>query len=206
MRKTLLPGLLLLSALIIIWMPAQGQGTSILDIVESNEDLTTLATALELVDDDIRDQLDGSTPLTLLAPTNVAFVNVASALDVPLDDLLLNRDVLTQIVQYHIIPGRISQVALQARVGEVLPTQLAGAFVSINERETGVLAFNGIGDVQEADITASNGIIHILDDVLLKRVSSEILPRPWGSSMVVVRMDFLSLFRFGCLERVYLQG
>lgn len=184
MRKTFLPGLLLLSALMVIWMPAHGQGTSILDIVESNEDLTTLATVLELVDEDIRDQLDGTTPLTLLAPTNVAFANVASALDVPLDDLLLNRDVLTQIVQYHIVPGRISQVALEARVGEVLPTRLAGAFVSINVRETGVLAFNGIGDVQEADITARNGIVHILDDVLLNRVITETLanqPVPSGT-------------------------
>ncbi|MCA9885654.1 MAG: fasciclin domain-containing protein, partial [Anaerolineae bacterium] len=175
MRKTLLPGLLLLGMLMWSLTPAYGQGTSILDIVQGREELSTLAGVLELVDGDIRAQLDGGSPVTLLAPTNVAFANVASALDLPLDDLLQNRDVLIQIVQYHTVPGRISQIALEARVGEVLPTQLVGAFVSIETRDNGTLAFNGVGDVLNADISATNGLVHIIDDVLLNRVITETL-------------------------------
>ncbi|MEM9828459.1 MAG: fasciclin domain-containing protein [Planctomycetota bacterium] len=104
----------------------------------------------------------GSTgPLTVLAPTDAAFANLPAK---TLDSLLKpeNKDKLAAILKYHVIPGRVySDDALAA--GSAKP--LAGSPIRLTAGTAGVTAENAI--VTQFDLDASNGVIHVIDRVLL---------------------------------------
>lgn len=137
-----------------------GGGDDIVDIAASNPDFSTLVAAVGAAG--LADTLKGPGPFTVFAPTNAAF----DALPPGTVESLLqpeNRDQLVSILTYHVLPG----VALS--------DGLAGRRVGATSVQGGKLRIDGTGggvrvndaNVIAADITASNGVIHVIDKVLL---------------------------------------
>jgi len=151
------------------------------DIVERLERLgnfSILLTALETAHLD--EALAGEGPFTLFAPTDRAFAELLEQLDVTAPDLLANPD-LANILLYHVAPGRL-------RAGELLasstqPTLADGKSVLVVLERFQVLVSGA--KVTRANVHASNGIIHVIDKVLLPPSEPTII----GSMVDVLRLD-----------------
>ena len=105
------------------------------------------------------DALSGAGPLTVFAPTDAAFAKLPAA---TLNAILADKALLTKILTYHVVPGQVlaadvvglsSAASLQ---GEAIAIQVAGGQVKVNT-----------ATVTATDITASNGVIHVIDTVIL---------------------------------------
>lgn len=129
---------------------------SIVEIASGDSRFTSLVAALtkaELVDD-----LSGAGPFTVFAPTNEAFAAALQALGKTFDQVTAEE--LKPILTYHVISGTVKSTDLKA--GPVKTLSGISAFVST----TGGAKVNG-SNVTSADIVASNGVVHVIDKVLL---------------------------------------
>jgi transforming growth factor-beta-induced protein len=141
----------------------------IIDTAVAAGDFTLLAAALETAG--LIDVLKGEGPFTVFAPNDAAVTAALEALGVTAEEFLA-RDDLQQILLYHVISGAaIASTDLDsAQVADTAaPSGLSeGSTLSaiITADETGVM-INGAASVVTADIVASNGIIHVIDSVLL---------------------------------------
>jgi uncharacterized surface protein with fasciclin (FAS1) repeats len=119
---------------------------------------TTLAAALEAAG--LVETLQGEGPFTVFAPTDEAFEALPDGL---LEALLLpeNVDVLTAILTYHVVSGAV--FAADVTTGDV--ATLEGSNIAIDTANGVVL--NGSATVTAADVVASNGVIHVIDAVIL---------------------------------------
>lgn len=136
---------------------------TITDIVAGNEDFSTLLAAVEAAD--LGETLAGEGPFTVFAPTNDAFAALPEG---TLDSLLEpeNKDQLASILTYHVVSGTV--MAADVESGEV--TTVNGAPFTIEVADEGVSIIDGQGNtanVVTTDIVASNGVIHVIDAVLL---------------------------------------
>jgi uncharacterized surface protein with fasciclin (FAS1) repeats len=107
------------------------------------------------------DALKGEGPLTVFAPTDEAFAKLPAG---TLDDLLKpeNKDTLTSILLYHVVSGKI----MSGDIGSAAsPATLQGATIDVKAGADGVTV-NG-ANVVAADVAASNGVIHVIDAVIL---------------------------------------
>lgn len=138
--------------------PAEGPGT-IVDIAIDNPDFSTLVAAVTAAD--LVDTLSGEGPFTVFAPTNAAFAALPAGL---VDKLLLpeNKDVLTQILTYHVVSGKVMSTDVAA--GEVPSVEGSPITVTV---DGGTVMLNGSATVTAVDIEASNGVIHVIDAVIL---------------------------------------
>ncbi len=152
------------TALLALGACAQPQGDDIVDIAAANPDFSTLVTALQAAG--LVDTLKGDGPFTVFAPTNAAFNALPPG---TVDTLLLpeNRDQLVNVLTYHVVPGQIT-------AGDVLGTRqsvttVQGGTLDVNGQAgkvgTGVKVNNA--NVIQPDIFATNGVIHVIDAVLL---------------------------------------
>lgn len=147
--------------------PAQQEQQPSSDIVElavATNDLSTLVTAVTAAD--LVATLQGDGPFTVLAPTNAAFVALPEG---TLDSLLLpeNKTQLADVLTYHVISGTVMSSDLTD--GQVVET-VQGAKLTVNITDDGVYfvdANGGKAMVATADVEASNGVVHIIDAVLL---------------------------------------
>lgn len=152
------------AALLALTACAQPQGNDIVDIAAGDPNFSTLVAAVQAAG--LVDTLKGPGPFTVFAPTNAAFAALPAG---TLDSLLLpeNKDTLTSILTYHVVPGQIA-------AGDVLGTRQSvatvnGATVDVN----GLVGKFGTGvkvndaNVIQADIFGTNGVIHAIDKVLL---------------------------------------
>ncbi len=100
----------------------------------------------------------------MLAPTDEAFAAALELLDTTAEELLADTDLLTSVLTYHVIPGAVTASQVLELDGESVVT-VNGASLDIDIDEDTVM----IGDatVTTADVRASNGIIHVIDTVLL---------------------------------------
>lgn len=99
-------------------------------------------------------------PYTVLAPTNDAFVAALDALDLTAEELFANTELLTSVLLYHVIPGSVtSDVVVTLSSARTLN----GARISIS----GTSFNDGQANVYLPDLIASNGVLHIIDGVLL---------------------------------------
>jgi uncharacterized surface protein with fasciclin (FAS1) repeats len=139
--------------------PASASNT-IVDVAASNPDFSTLVTALKAAD--LVDALKGAGPFTVFAPTNAAFAALPAG---ALNDLLKpeNKAKLQAVLKYHVIPAKIESAAL---AGKKLtsPATLQGGTLAI-DATSGVNVAGA--KVVKADVGASNGVIHVIDKVLL---------------------------------------
>jgi uncharacterized surface protein with fasciclin (FAS1) repeats len=131
------------------------------DIVEtaiSAGQFKTLVTALQQAD--LVDTLKGDGPFTVFAPTDAAFAKLPAG---ALDALLQDKSKLSAVLTYHVVPGKV--MAAQVKPGEVETVQ--GKPLSISTNGGSVMVDNA--KVTKTDIAASNGVIHVIDTVILPR-------------------------------------
>ena len=135
--------------------PAEAQ--DIVAIASGNEDFTTLVAAVAAAG--LVEVLQGEGPFTVFAPTNDAFAALPAGL---VDKLLLeeNKDVLVKIFTYHVVSGAV--LAADVTAGEV--PSVEGQNITVTT-EGGVMVNNA--KVIATDIIASNGVIHVIDAVIL---------------------------------------
>src|SRR6056297_1111171 len=131
---------------------------NIVELATSTSDLSTLVTAITTAD--LTSVLQGEGPFTVFAPTNAAFDNLEDGV---LQTLLDNPDVLAEVLQYHVVSGQVMSTDLSN--GEV-STLLSGKSINVSIAD-GVVTLNSSAIVTDADIEASNGVVHIIDEVLL---------------------------------------
>jgi len=120
---------------------------------------TTLAAALDAAG--LIEALQGEGPFTVFAPTDEAFAALPEGV---VADLLKpeNKDKLTAVLTYHVVPGRVYAVdAIAAEEAETLQ----GSSVTIEQRDGGV--FVDGARVVSADLDTTNGVIHVIDKVIL---------------------------------------
>jgi len=138
--------------------PAQEEPMDdIMTIAQANEAFSTLVDAL--IAAELVGTLQGDGPFTVFAPTNDAFGALS---DSTLDELLNDTNALRNVLLYHVVPGRIFAADLSD--GQVAETA-QGATVTFSVSEEGVMVNDA--NVIVADIEAANGIIHVIDQVLI---------------------------------------
>ena len=133
--------------------------TDIVGVASANPSTTTLVTALEAAG--LVEALQAPGPFTVFAPTNDAFAALPAGV---LDKLVQpqNKAALTQILTYHVVNGEV--MAAQVTNGPV-PT-LEGQSITLSTANGGV-TINNVAKVTTPDVDASNGVIHLIDTVLL---------------------------------------
>ncbi|MFN3913176.1 fasciclin domain-containing protein [Hyphomonas sp.] len=139
--------------------------TTIVDIAVGNPDFSTLVAAIQAAG--LAETLAGPGPFTVFAPTNAAFAALPAG---TLDSLLLpeNKDQLTKILTYHVVSGKVMAADLPAAdVATATPT-VAGLDLSVRVEADGTAKAND-ATITTADIEASNGVIHVIDAVLLPK-------------------------------------
>jgi uncharacterized surface protein with fasciclin (FAS1) repeats len=139
-------------------MSAVKSESTIVDIAGSSDSFETLTSALEAAD--LVDVLKGEGPFTVFAPTDDAFAALPEG---TLEELLKpeNKDKLVKILTYHVVPGKVMSTDL--KTGGV--TTVEGSEVTIELGEEGVKVDQA--QVLQADIEASNGVIHVIDKVII---------------------------------------
>lgn len=136
---------------------AEGPGT-IVDIAIADGRFTTLVGALQSAG--LVDALQGGGPFTVFAPTDDAFAALPAG---TLESLSVEQ--LTSILLYHVVPGKVMAADAIALAGQNADTLLQGKQITISV-DGGSVKINGV-TVILADIQASNGVIHVIDSVLL---------------------------------------
>ncbi|WP_010178523.1 fasciclin domain-containing protein [Aquimarina agarilytica] len=126
---------------------------TIVDLALATPSLSTLFDAIEQAN--LIDTLNGTGPFTVFAPTNDAFAQL---------EALPEGDALVEVLTYHVAQGKLTAADLIA-AGKV--TTLQGEEITIEQREDGVF-LNGNVQVIMADIEASNGIVHVIEQVLVQ--------------------------------------
>jgi uncharacterized surface protein with fasciclin (FAS1) repeats len=138
---------------------------TIVDVAVANEDFSTLVAAV--TEAELVEALSGDGPFTIFAPTNDAFAALLEGMDMSAEDLLANEN-LADILLYHVVAGEWNADAVIELVGEnayVLVDTLAGTPVKVSVQDGAVY----INDAQviAADVEASNGVIHVVDSVIV---------------------------------------
>ncbi len=133
-----------------------GAGT-VVDIAAATDGFSTVVAAVEAAG--LTQTLSGEGPFTVFAPTDDAFAALPAGL---VDALLLpeNKDVLTKILTYHVVPGAV--MAADVTDGEVATVK--GQNVTFST--TDGVKINGANIIQ-TDIVADNGVIHVIDTVIV---------------------------------------
>ena len=134
-------------------------GKDIVDTAVAAGQFKTLAAALEAAD--LVDTLKGDGPFTVFAPTDAAFAKLPAG---TVESLLKpeNRDQLVAILTYHVVPGTV-KAADVVKLDEAKTVN--GKDVQITVADNGVQV--GEANVIKTDIEASNGVIHVIDTVIL---------------------------------------
>jgi uncharacterized surface protein with fasciclin (FAS1) repeats len=141
-------------------MVTQAKAADIVETAASAGNFTTLLAAVEAAG--LADVLKGEGPFTVFAPTDAAFEKLPQG---TVESLLepRNREQLQEILTYHVVPGRImsSDLAGQSTTAETVE----GGELEIDATGSGVMVEGAT--VTQADIAASNGVIHVIDQVML---------------------------------------
>jgi len=142
----------------ILTTPIQAAEGDIVDIAVGNESFTTLVAALQQAD--LVGALQGDGPFTVFAPTDEAFSQLLTSLDISAADLLAHPD-LSKVLLYHVVSGKVMSGDLSD--GMTAPT-LNGQSITV-DLDMGVMINSA--NVVSADIEATNGVIHVIDSVLV---------------------------------------
>ena len=109
------------------------------------------------------DALKSPGPFTVFAPTDAAFGALLTKLGVTKEQLLANTPLLTTVLKYHVLSGAVPSSAITGPVG---PVTLEGRQMLIIPTN-GKIVINGVATVVAADVAATNGVIHVIDQVLI---------------------------------------
>lgn len=152
MKKTIVASFISLS------LSMSVQAKDIVDTAIAAGSFKTLTTALNAAG--LVDTLKGKGPFTVLAPTDKAFAKIPKA---DLEALLKDKAKLTAVLTYHVVPGKI--MAKDVKVGQFKSLQGSNLIVATNY---GTVTVNN-AKVIKTDIEASNGVIHVIDSVILPK-------------------------------------
>jgi uncharacterized surface protein with fasciclin (FAS1) repeats len=147
--------LIAISALVLTASAVQAK--DIVDTAVAAGDFKTLAVALDRAG--LTDTLKGKGPFTVFAPTDAAFAKVPKK---DLDALLADKSKLAAVLTYHVVPGSVMAKDIQA--GRVKTVQGSDLTLSTS----GGVRVDG-ANVVKADIVADNGVIHVIDSVVLPK-------------------------------------
>ena len=111
---------------------------------------------------DLATTLSGAGPFTVFAPTNTAFGALLAELGVTKAELLANKAALTKVLTYHVVPGKV--MAKDVKAGKVKTVQGSELTVAT----AGGVMVDG-AKVTATDIAADNGVIHVIDSVVLPK-------------------------------------
>ena len=151
MKKTLIASLLAFGAL------TAAHAKDIVDTAVSAGSFKTLVTAVQAAG--LVDTLKGPGPFTVFAPTDEAFAKIPKA---DLDALLADKKKLAAVLTYHVVPGKV--MAADVKAGKVKTVQ--GSEITVSTAG-GVKVDNA--KVVSTDVAASNGVIHVIDSVIMPK-------------------------------------
>lgn len=137
---------------------AGNYGKDIVDTAVAAGNFNTLATALEAAD--LVDTLKSEGPFTVFAPTDEAFAKIPKD---QLDSILADKELLTSILTYHVVAGKVMAADV---AGLTTAKTVQGQSISI-DTSAGVKVDNA--NVVATDIVASNGVIHVIDTVIIPK-------------------------------------
>ena len=129
----------------------------IVALAVGNSNLSTLVTAITTAE--LTSTLQGAGPYTVFAPTDEAFDKLEDGV---LQALLDNPDALADVLKYHVVNGKVMSTDLS---NGTVQTLLEGKTIAVNV-DMGV-TLNGSASVTTANVEASNGVVHLIDEVLL---------------------------------------
>ncbi|MBP6880833.1 fasciclin domain-containing protein [Candidatus Saccharibacteria bacterium] len=138
--------------------------SNIVEVAQKTENLSTLVAAVEKAD--LVETLSGEGPFTVFAPTDEAFNALLAKLDITAEELLARED-LASILTYHVVAGKV--MAADLSDGQVVKT-VQGGELTVSVTDSGVFltdAKGGKSNVTATDVEASNGVVHLIDAVLL---------------------------------------
>jgi len=145
----------------------------IIDNAVNSKDHTTLVAAVKAAD--LVGTLKGPGPFTVFAPTNAAF----AALPAGTVDTLLkpeNKKALTKVLTYHVVSGKMDSAALSKAIdaggGKAMLTEVSGGMLTATKSGSMIMLSDesgGMAHVTIADVVQSNGVIHVVDKVLLPK-------------------------------------
>lgn len=151
MKKWLIASVMSLGAL-------TAKAADIVDTAIAAGSFNTLVTAVQAAG--LVETLKGPGPFTVFAPTDAAFAKIPQE---TLNGLLNDRAALTSVLTYHVVSGRV--MAADVRAGQVPTVQ--GSSITVTT-SGGNVQVNGANVVQ-TDIVTSNGVIHVIDAVIMPR-------------------------------------
>ena len=144
---------------------------TIVENAVNSKDHTTLVAAVKAAG--LVDTLSGSGPFTVFAPTNAAFGKLPAG---TVDTLVMpeNKGTLTKILTYHVVPGRYTAAQIAelaaANGGTAVLTTVEGEALKFRKNGSGwmvVDAKGGMAQITIANVIQSNGVIHVVDTVLM---------------------------------------
>lgn len=154
---------------------------NIVQTAQSINDFSILVEAVVAADQ--ANTLSGDGPFTVFAPTNSAFAELLGELGVTKEALLANTELLTQVLTYHVVSGEVLKA--QVPIGQGITTLQGGSFqvdanLAITDergRQSTIIA---------TDVLASNGVVHVIDKVILPAAMTMPAPTPSAGSIVAV--------------------
>jgi uncharacterized surface protein with fasciclin (FAS1) repeats len=138
--------------------PVEATNTkTIVDIAAADSNFSTLVTAVKAAG--LAETLSGEGPYTVFAPTNEAFAKLPEG---TVESLLQDKERLAQILTYHVVPGKVMSADV---LNLTTATTVQGDNISITVEGMNVMVNDA--NVIKTDIEASNGVIHVIDTVLM---------------------------------------
>jgi len=158
-------------ALFLFTANSHAQKKDVVDIAASSESFSTLVTAVKAAG--LVDALKADGPYTVFAPTNDAFAKIDAN---TLGELLKpeNKSKLTSILTYHVIKGKLTAkdvvAALKKGNGKVTLTTLGGSKITVIQNDKGIWLKDANGNysqISKTDVMGTNGVIHVIDSVVM---------------------------------------
>ena len=164
MKKLLMAGVLALTAVGF----AQSMSKNIVEVAAGNKDFSTLVAAVKA--GGLVETLSGKGPFTVFAPTDAAFAKLPKG---TVEDLLKpeNKAKLVKILTYHVVAGEVLAKDVVTLNGKKVATVEKGE-LTVNVKDGKVSLTDGMGgtsNVTAVDVKASNGVIHVIDSVLMPK-------------------------------------
>jgi uncharacterized surface protein with fasciclin (FAS1) repeats len=150
----------MIAAVAALGLTSPAMAGDIVDTAVKAGKFNTLAAALQAAD--LVDTLKGPGPFTVFAPTDDAFSKLPAG---TVEGLLKpeNKAQLVKLLTYHVVPGKVMSSSLAGKMMEV--NTVEGTTLAIDARSGGVKVDNAM--VVSADIVADNGVIHVIDAVVM---------------------------------------
>jgi uncharacterized surface protein with fasciclin (FAS1) repeats len=138
---------------------------TVLGVAQSNPQFSVLAEAVTAAGLD--STLNGAGPFTVFAPTDAAFTALLGELGISKAQLLADKPLLTAVLTYHVLPAKVLKAsvptgkAIATVQGGIFKVEAAGTALTIQDGR------NRIANITATDLAASNGVVHVVDKVLL---------------------------------------